>query len=342
MTPKPSRDNLKVGPRRLVLLLEEPESIWSAEAKAEVLAAIADVQEGLGQAGYQVVRIQIENPRALPELLKPFDPCSCVVFNWYEGVEGSARDCIQVAAQLERLGYIYTGADAPALQTAQNKLVTKRRLKARGVPTPVWQPVSQDNLQQWTRYPAIVKVANEHGSECLTDQSVVHDEGELYERVAELGATSTRQLMVSEFIEGRELTAAVWGNGNLQVLPLVEIDFDEFPAHWPRLRTYDAKWEAQTEAYGRIRLVCPPRLPRTLQARVENIAREAYRACQLRDYGRIDMRLRGDEPQVIDVNANPDITADSSFVVAAQRAGCDYGAMLAHIVQLAVQRAEAK
>jgi|GEM_PF-4099075 len=44
-------------------------------------------------------------------------------------------------------------------------------------------------------------------------------------------------------------------------------------------------------------------------------------------------------PYVMDVNANPDITFEGSFAVAAQFGGYAYSAMLDHIVRLAMERA---
>jgi D-alanine-D-alanine ligase len=322
-----------------VLLLEEEESVWSPEAAAEVLAAIQVVRKALERAGYKVVRIPVSSPQALREELKPFDPRECVVFNWYEGVEEAARDAIQVAALLDQLGYAYTGADASALLLTQDKARTKRVLEEHCIPTPPWQLVERGRLKGWERYPAIVKVANEHGSECLTDSSVVHDRHGLRQRVEELG-TTYRKLMVSEYIGGREFSVALWGDGRIEALPVVEIDYSLFSPQRPRVRTFDAKWDIHSEPHDEIRVVCQPTLPRALMSRIEGVAHAAYQACRLRDYGRIDIRLSDQEPLVIDVNSNPDIVGDSSFVLAAEGGGYDYPAMLERIVSLAIRRVE--
>lgn len=323
-----------------VLLLQEEESVWSAEAAVGVLATTLAIREGLERAGYRVVEVPVSSPQALIRALEPFDPHEHVVFNWYEGVEPGARDCIQVAAILESLGYAYTGADARALLSAQDKIHTSRLLQEYGIPTPATQAFSEEDAEEWQHYPAIVKIANEHGSECLTEASVVHDCESLRRKAEEL-ATIERRLMVSEFIAGREFSVALWGDGNVEALPVVEIDYSAFPPERPRLRTSDAKWDTNSDVYNEIRVVCQPPLPVTLQDRIEQVACAAYQACRLRDYGRIDLRLCDEEPFVIDVNANPDIAGDGSFVLAAERAGYDYSAMLDRIVRLATRRARA-
>ena len=329
------------GRQRQVVVLRDHDSVWAPEAKAEVLEAVGAIHEGLGRMGYTVIPLQVQSPGELADTLKPFDPDRCVVLNLCDGIESDAVDLVQIPALLEELGFTYTGADARTLLATQDKTCAKRVLTAHGIPTPEWSTVLGSEFK-WDRYPAIVKVADEHGSEALTPASVVHDQRDLQARVAELAALGKQYLMVSEFIDGRELTVSLWGNGHVRALPLVEIDYAAYRPEWPRLRTFEAKWQTNSPLYQRARLVCSPSLSVELQSRIERIAVDAYRALNLRDYARIDIRVRGGVPYVIDVNANPDLSAGSSFVIAAKRAGYDYGAMLGRIIEWAVQRAEAR
>ena len=76
----------------------------------------------------------------------------------------------------------------------------------------------------------------------------------------------------------------------------------------------------------RVEVPCPAPLDRPdWRARLETVAVSAYRVLGLRDYARFDLRMLDDEPQILDVNVNPDLTADgrSAFVLAAQAAGDD-------------------
>jgi D-alanine-D-alanine ligase len=65
---------------------------------------------------------------------------------------------------------------------------------------------------------------------------------------------------------------------------------------------------------------------------------EAYRATGLRDYGRMDIRMRGGEPMILDVNANPDLDPTSVHPIAAEAMGISYGQMAARIVEFAAER----
>ena len=68
----------------------------------------------------------------------------------------------------------------------------------------------------------------------------------------------------------------------------------------------------------------------------------AYHATGCRDYGRVDMRLRGNQPMALDVNSNCDVSPGSGFANAATAAGMDYAQMLEKIVQFAIQRRDAQ
>jgi len=319
-----------------VLALRNCDSIWADEAKARVLAVVEMMHAGLAEAGHQVVPIQIESPDALPEALQPYSPDEWRVFNMYEGVAPGECDLAEVTATLDQLGFTYTGADTRTLIAAQDKTCVKRVLDASAIPTPRWCSW-MGNGPAWTHYPAIVKVADEHGSECLTAESVVYDEASLCARAVELNRLGFQNLLVAEFIDGPEFSVSVWGNGHLDSLPLVEVDFSDLD-NQPRLRTYEAKWDESSPLYQQTRLVCPPQLAPELQAQIEQVAKAAYRTFDLRDYGRIDVRLRDNIPYVIDVNANPDLTPGSSFVMAAEQGGYAYSAMLDRILRLSLHR----
>ncbi len=67
-------------------------------------------------------------------------------------------------------------------------------------------------------------------------------------------------------------------------------------------------------------------------------AAAAYAVAGCRDYGRIDMRLRDGVFYVLDINPNPDLSADASMAYAAEWAGFSYGALGSLLVALAARR----
>ena len=106
-----------------------------------------------------------------------------------------------------------------------------------------------------------------------------------------------------------------------------------------RLYTYDWKFERTSRGFKEIKMICPAPLDRPdLRARLEEVAIGAYQAAGLRDYGRVDMRLLGDEPQILDVNANPDLDVTSVLPMGATVLGLSFGQMVDHILQSAAER----
>ncbi len=322
----------------VVLVLREHDSVWAPEAKAGVLADDAALERALAAAGHAVFPMQVKSAEELSVLLAPYDPRTAVVFNWFEGVEPDAEDGIMLVQALERLGFAYTGADPLTLAAAQDKICARRILSASEIPIPRSRSVSRDDLDGWNVYPAIVQLANDHGSESLTADSIVEDRRSLLALLSELPTSPGQRWMVSEFIDGREFSVAMWGNGHIECLPLLEIDYSNCSPDLPRIRSYEAKWDESSPAYQQIGLVPPSDLVPALVDRIQQVALETYHAFRMRDYARVDVRLRDGIPYVIDVNANPCITHDSTFAVAAAESQYDYTAMLDRIVQLALSR----
>ena len=239
---------------------------------------------------------------------------------------------------LERLGFAYTGADAWTLETTQDKAKTKDLLLAQQIPTPESRVFSRPVLDGWRRYPALVKPAAEHCSYGITRDSVVDSGPELKRAIEQVLDRWKQPALVEDFIDGVEYNVSLWGNGRLRALPLAAIDYSAFPDHHDRLCTYDAKWDPDSEAFHLTSVTCPADVSDRLRERIESAAEAAYRALRLRDYGRIDMRVRRGVPYVLDVNSNPDITIEGGLARSGRAAGYDYGQLTARIVELAARR----
>ena len=131
----------------------------------------------------------------------------------------------------------------------------------------------------------------------------------------------------------------MWGNERPEALPSSEIVFAPFSDMRDRLHTRQWKIERESRGYREIEMPCPAPVDRPdWRARAEQIAVDAYRVIGLRDYGRFDMRMLGDEPQILDVNPNPELDPESVVLAGAKARGMTYGQMASRIVQLASER----
>jgi len=103
--------------------------------------------------------------------------------------------------------------------------------------------------------------------------------------------------------------------------------------------SYAAKWEESHVDYAGTKPVPLRDATPQLIAAVEAVALAAYQAIELRDYGRVDLRVdAAGQPWVIDVNPNPDISPDAGVTRAAAAAGMSYPQLVDEIARIALAR----
>jgi len=329
----------RTRPKILVLNNEnpdwpEPDRMWGQEMLATLLA-------GLSEQGYLFETcIYFDDLSGLDR----YAPEEWLVWNWGEELAGRPWTEAEVAAELERRGFAYTGSPPEAFRRVQNRAAVKQRLAAAGLPTlPARVFADAAEAGDWKLYPAIVKGANQHASYGINRESVVTNAAELAGRIHFLRTEFCDEALVEPFLDTREFHVAVWGNDQSQALPPMELDYSIFPDRRDRLYTYEWKFDRLSVGYQEMKMPCPAPADRPdWQARLMAVAVAAYRAIGLRDYGRVDMRMLGDEPQILDVNANPDLDVTSVLPVSAGAVGYTYGAMLDRIVSAAAKRMPAK
>jgi D-alanine-D-alanine ligase len=167
----------------------------------------------------------------------------------------------------------------------------------------------------------------------------------LLTRVRGLWPVFEQPALVEEFIDGREITVALLADsaGAFDVLPVSDIVFGALPPGVPAIVTYDAKWVPESADYKATPARCPADLDADLAKRIGQVAVAAAHAVGLRDYGRVDLRLRAADQAifVLEVNANPDLSTGAGFMRAAAAGGLTAAATVERILACAVTRARA-
>lgn len=263
-----------------------------------------------------------------------------VILNFVESIEGVSNLESYIAGVFDLLGVPYTGNNPISLGNCLIKSRTKQILNSHGIKTPRHfisklnhYPTPKELL---LRYPAILKLVREDASIGISEFSVVNNQNDLKERLNYLFSTYNQDVIIEEYIEGRELNVAVLGD---QILPISEIRFDGLPEELPKIITYEAKWSPSSVYYKHTTPKCPAVLDKKLRIKIEQMALDAYKALECRDYARVDIRLsQKNIPYVIEVNPNPDISPDSGFVRSAAAAGINYEELLFILTNRALQR----
>ncbi len=320
-----------------VLMLYNLDRTWAAHEIEEAIAEANHLQAALQEVGHPVTPVIIYDTDLVTPL-RPYSRDEYIVLNWCEGLPGLPHSYALVARTLEDLNFVYTGSTPDVLALSEDKREVKALLDARGVSTPQWSIYESARPNGWGRFPAIVKPAQEHCSLGITSEAVVMTPGELHDRIAYVLDTFRQPALVEDFVDGREFHVWLWGNGTIEMLPPVEMDFSAFSDVHDRLCTYDSKFDPSSVHYNQIELQLPAPLTPDEYRRLERISVAAYRAVGCRDYARLDIRLRDGVFYVLDVNPNADIGPDATLAYSADVAGYSYGALGSHLVNLARHR----
>ncbi len=308
----------------------------SALCSADVLDQVEAIQESLEALGHESVSFPLtlaEAPR-LPEALRAAR-VGCA-FNLCESLDEDPRLQGHVACLLDLAGIAYTGSDMLALALTTDKYLAKKAMLAAGIPTPRFALYGGQEIPSGLSFPLILKPRYEDGSVGIEQDSVVTSPGGLEAALARLYAQHG-EIVIEEYVEGRELNVSLLGYPSPEVLPVAEISFEDSSSGPWRIVGYRAKWVAESREYSHT-LRFFPTDPAALAGR--DVAAKCFRLFGCRDYARVDLRLAADgAPYVLEVNANPCISPDAGFAAALAQAGISYREFVARLLGFALQRA---
>ena len=299
-----------------------------------------EVTEALLKLGHEAIKHELDGtPKSLLTLAR----LECdLVFNLTESFADDDTADFKIAGFLELIGKRYTGSGTHGLMLAQDKAIAKKIFAFHGVHTPVFAKSFRGRLDfsHDLQFPVIVKPAREDGSIGIEFSAVVSSIRELMERMDWLHANFDSPVLIEEYIEGREMYVGIIGNDKPEALPVVELDLSKLPDGTPRIAAAEVKWGKGTKAYRDTKSAVATDLGEETTLALHQTAMAAYQALELRDYGRVDMRLQPDgRVHVIEVNPNPWLSSKAEFAMAARKAGRTYTQLVEEIVELAMARA---
>ena len=326
------------------VLVDDDEETASAEKspvtrtldKKEVEEEVADA---LTKLGHEPVLYELDGTQK--SLLGLAKADGDLIFNLSESFGDDDTADFKIAAYLELLGRRYTGAGTHGLMLAQDKAVAKKIFAFHGIHTPTFAKSFRGRLDfsHDLQFPVIVKPAREDGSIGIEFSAVVSSIRELMERIDWLHANFDSPVLIEEYIDGREIYVGVLGNDKPEALPVVELDLSKLPDGTPRIAAAEVKWGKGTKAYRDTKSAIAIDLPEETMLTLQQTAVAAYQALELRDYGRVDMRLQADgNVHVIEVNPNPWLSSRAEFAMAARKSGRTYNQLVEEIVDLALAR----
>lgn len=246
-----------------------------------------------------------------------------VVFNALHGKNGEDG---KVQATLEMFGIPYTGSGHMGSALAMDKVLTKEIVRTKGVSTPpfaVYRPKEEEipDIAAKTEVPCVVKTPTGGSS---VGVYIVKNRDEL-EPVLLACLKYSNEILVEQFIEGRDFTCAVL---NGRALPSVEIV--------PKLDFYN--YENKYKA-GATEEICPARIDPALEKKMGEMALRVHEILGLRTYSRSDFMIDRDKNvYFLEVNTLPGMTGTSLVPQEAAAVGISYEELCEQILQGAFRK----
>jgi D-alanine-D-alanine ligase len=311
----------------------------SGKKKKKKKTDIEAISDALRELGHEPSKLAIDGRP--PTLTRVRNTQADLFFNLVESYAGDDTMEMHFAAYLDLVGKRYTGAGPQGSYLAMDKSIAKMIVRYHDLYTPYSAVLNKGRVEhaQDIRFPVIVKPASEDASKGIDATSVVTSLKELLEKIDYVSQEFETPVLLEEYIEGREIYAAVLGNDPPEVLPPVELDLSKLPDGMPRIAGYEVKFDVTTEAYKKTKSAPARDLSEETVETIRQTALTAYRALKLRDYGRIDLRLaENGRVYVLEANPNPWLDPAAEFAMAAKESGRSYTELIGEIVELAMRR----
>ena len=303
------------------------------EAEYDSLETVLAIQDALACPACQVGLL--EATADFPDRLVEYRPD--IVFNIAEGVMGRGREA-QVPAILNFLKIPFTGSDETTLCLALDKALTKRVLSTYQVRTPKYRVIAAErpDLRGGFAFPAIVKPNAEGSSKGISDVAIVRDRRELRSLIDRNLRLYRQDMLVEEYIAGREFTVGIIGNGGeARVFPPMEIIYLDSRSQY-QIYSYSVKQNYKQL----IRYECPAAVNPELEAALLRTALKVFQVLKCRDFARIDFRVSQDGlPYFIEINPLPGLAPGySDFPMLAAMNKMDYVTLVRGVLQSALRR----
>ena len=244
----------------------------------------------------------------------------------YMGLHGADGENGKVQAAFDILGIRYTGSDYLGSALAMDKGMAKKVFLQSGIPTPNGFSMKKSHvtkLPDEIGYPCIVKPCCGGSS---VGMSIAKNEEE-YNKALELAFKYEDEVVVEEYIKGREFSVGVIGGKSLPIIEII-----------PKSGVYDYETKYQP---GMAEDVCPAPLSDEITDKMQTYAIDVYRELKLGSYARIDFLLDADDNMYcLEANTLPGMTPTSLIPQEAAVLGMDYPTLCEELIRVSQKKYE--
>ena len=327
-------DDVPLGPALVGVVYnlkhaENPDRPADDQAEYDSIDTVLAIEAAIRLHGIDTVRLEAHEH--LAQKLAEYHPD--LAFNIAEGHGGRGREA-QAPALLSLLNIPFTGSDETTLCLALDKALCKRLLATYHIRTPRYRvfapgaPVRAAGL----RFPVIVKPNAEGSSKGILDACVAETPAKLRALVDESFKRYHAPVLVEEYIEGREFTVGVLGNGlSARVFQPMEIVYHHTSEGGYRVYNYTVK--QNYEKYVEYR--CPAAISPALEQALVDAARRVFLALGCLDLARVDFRVDGEgRVYFIEINPLPGLAPHySDYPMLAEFSGLSYDELIMGVLR---------
>jgi D-alanine-D-alanine ligase len=303
----------------------------------DTLTEVEQVEKALVQLKYCVEKISFDgNLQELETLLKNEQPI--LLFNlvetYYKG-----RFLHLIPLLCEKLNIKVSGGNSTSLFLSGDKTFAKKMMKKGSIPTPPYIVSTQTkHLKFFLGKMMIEKPVDEEASVGINENSVFQC-STIDELQARFVQSKKKNQLLEIYIEGKEVNvSATTKNGVLEILPIAEMIFTNYPSGKPKIVTYDAKWvESSFDYINTNRSFAFEKENPILAFKIKEIVKRCWDLFECSGYVRFDFRVddKGN-PYLLELNVNPAISEDGGYIAASLEAGYSYQQTIENIVKEAL------
>ena len=258
-----------------------------------------------------------------PNVLELCEKCDIV----FLGLHGANGEDGKVQAAFDLMGIRYTGTGYLSSAMAMDKGITKQVFLMNHVPTPGGFSMNKEDgfekdLSKYgLSFPVVVKTSCGGSS---VGVYIVNDQKE-YENALADASQYGDEIVVEEYIKGREFSVAVVDN---KAYPVIEIA--------PIQGFYDYKNKYQA---GSTVETCPAEIPPELTVKMQENAVKAAKALGLTGYSRLDFMMKENgDMYCLEANTLPGMTPTSLIPQEAKVLGMDYPTLCEELIRISMKK----
>lgn len=236
-----------------------------------------------------------------------------LIFNLIEWTGLDLPLAIRAMDALASLGIPYTGVSKQQYVNTTDKSIMKHFFHEFGLPTPSWQVFYSDKepIRKIFHYPVILKPTAEHASIGVTSDSVARNPHDMHEKLSSMYQQFHQPILVEEFIRGDEYHVPILESAeSVSILPPTKIVFDP-KTKYPLLSFFGRWAPGHTDFSGTH--ISSHDLNHELLQRISHLCIKTFSLFSLRDYARVDLRVRKSEVYLLEINSNPGLDDDPEY-----------------------------